>query len=205
MPRPPSLTLIVAAAYPSLGIGSKGVLPWRLKQEMAYFARVTTRTPAVPATDAPLVYPPPVQNAVIMGRKTWASLPPRFRPLKDRINVVLSRQTPPVETSDTIWVQSLEGALRVLAGRQGVGTVFVIGGAEVYRSALGMGATERVLLTKVYGEWGCDVFFPVDLEREGGWRRRSREEMSAFVGEEVGGRVREGDVEFECCMFERVE
>merc|ERR1719225_2033744 len=73
--------LIVAACGKSLGIGLNGELPWRLKSEMKYFAETTSRT-----TD------PDKINAVIMGRKTWESIPLKFRPLKNRFNVVLSRQ-----------------------------------------------------------------------------------------------------------------
>jgi dihydrofolate reductase len=72
------LTIIVAATIKN-GIGQSGRLPWRLPQEMAYFARVTTT-----ATDGSV-------NAVIMGRNTWESIPARFRPLSKRLNVVISR------------------------------------------------------------------------------------------------------------------
>jgi dihydrofolate reductase len=72
------LTLIVAATIKN-GIGQSGRLPWRLPQEMAYFARVTTT-----ATEGSA-------NAVIMGRNTWESIPAKFRPLPKRLNVVISR------------------------------------------------------------------------------------------------------------------
>jgi Dihydrofolate reductase len=72
------LTLIVAATK-SNGIGQNGRLPWRLPKEMAYFARVTINAP------------PDSMNSVIMGRKSWESIPSKFRPLKERSNVVISR------------------------------------------------------------------------------------------------------------------
>ena len=75
-----SLTLIVAATKAN-GFGQSGSLPWRLPLEMAYFARVTSHAP-----DG-------VPNAVIMGRKTWESIPKKFKPLKDRVNVVVSRDS----------------------------------------------------------------------------------------------------------------
>lgn len=74
-----SLTLIVAAT-PSNAIGRNSSLPWRLSQEMAYFARMTKGE----ETHA--------KNAVIMGRKSWEGIPKKFRPLPGRINVVVSRQ-----------------------------------------------------------------------------------------------------------------
>ena len=71
------LTLIVAATA-SNGIGHSARLPWRLPQEMAYFARVTSN-----ASEG--------KNAVVMGRNTWESIPLKFRPLKNRANLVISR------------------------------------------------------------------------------------------------------------------
>ena len=71
------LTLVVAATYTN-GIGQGSRLPWRLPSEMAYFARVTKAAP------------PEYANAVIMGRKTWESIPKSRRPLVDRANVVIT-------------------------------------------------------------------------------------------------------------------
>ncbi len=97
-----------------------------------------------------------------------------------------------------------------------LGRVFVIGGAEIYRLALEMECCERILWTRLRGEWECDVFFPrgflpgegaggeAEGEHKGKWVRRSTEEMERWVGEEgVGGVKREGEVEFEVCMLER--
>lgn len=74
------LTLIVAAT-PSNAIGRNSTLPWRLSQEMAYFARVTKGEEGSSK-----------RNAVIMGRKSWEGIPAKFRPLPGRTNVVVSRQ-----------------------------------------------------------------------------------------------------------------
>ena len=72
------LTIIVAATSTN-GIGKGGQLPWRLPKEMAYFAKVTNAAPEGKT------------NAVIMGRNTWESIPPKFQPLQKRTNIVLSR------------------------------------------------------------------------------------------------------------------
>lgn len=72
--------LVVAATKNGLGIGKDGQLPWKLPGDMAYFRELTSRT-----RDSTK------QNAVIMGRKTWDSIPAKFKPLKGRINIVLSR------------------------------------------------------------------------------------------------------------------
>ena len=88
-----SVTLIVAATMNN-GIGSSGRLPWRLRREMAYFAKITTTVPETASPENDGTYPAeaiPGTNAVIMGRSTWESIPPAFRPLKGRINLILSR------------------------------------------------------------------------------------------------------------------
>ncbi|OJD36047.1 dihydrofolate reductase [Diplodia corticola] len=192
------LTLIVAAT-PSLGIGKNGTLPWpQLKKEMAYFARVTKRVVGGAPTsssnsssaDTPRPHAAIRRNAVIMGRKTWESIPPRFRPLKDRVNVVVSRnhagdiagiapRAPSLSTSATedvdadpattpIAASSLPDALEklgLLRKRGALGRVFVIGGAQLYGAALETEEEEArsVLLTRVWREYACDTVFPVDV------------------------------------------
>lgn len=75
------LNLVVAASDVN-GIGINGNLPWTLKTDMKFFAQLTTELHLHPKED---------ENVVIMGRKTWESIPSKFRPLKNRTNVVLSR------------------------------------------------------------------------------------------------------------------
>lgn len=72
---------LIAACCENMGIGHKNDLPWRLRKEYQYFTRMTAVTKD-----------PNLKNAVIMGRKTWDSVPIKFRPLKNRINVVLTKQ-----------------------------------------------------------------------------------------------------------------
>ncbi|KAI9726398.1 MAG: dihydrofolate reductase [Cirrosporium novae-zelandiae] len=104
-PTPPiSLTLIVAMT-PSHGIGINGGLPWpRLSKEMSYFARMTKHLPPSPSLPLQALQDltmdddndPIIEkksNAIIMGRKTWHSIPPKLRPLKDRINIIISHNT----------------------------------------------------------------------------------------------------------------
>lgn len=141
-----------------------------------------------------------------MGRKTWDSIPPRFRPLKGRLNVVVSRNQDarppegPVDVdADPVRVTSLEEAVRYLEGGgfgRPLGKVFVIGGAQIYGAALGLEAARRVLLTSVLEpEFECDTRFPLALDgegtAEGGWVKRDKGALDAWTGEEVPSGVQE--------------
>ena len=82
---------LVVAATRKLGIGKHGSMPWKLPGDMAYFKELTSKT-----ADSSK------QNAVIMGRKTWESIPLKFRPLPGRINVVLTRNAAGHENSSAL-------------------------------------------------------------------------------------------------------
>ncbi|KAI1818841.1 dihydrofolate reductase [Poronia punctata] len=221
MPPPsPELTLIVAATR-TMGIGKNGTLPWTgLKQEMAYFARVTKRSNNH-------------LNAVIMGRKTWESIPPRFRPLKDRLNIIISRShtlpptsssTPQEEeeesvSSNIVKVSSLEQALTHVKNtnttNKKIEKIFVIGGAQIYEAALEMKETKRILLTRIMTDFECDTFFPLQLGTEEGkekgqgqgqgeWVRKTKKELDEWTGEMVPeGLQVENGTGYEFQMWER--
>ena len=110
-------------------------------------------------------------NAVVMGRKTWESIPEKFRPLKGRINVVLTRSEN-VFPEGVVKASSLHGAceqLEKLECRQTVGEVFVIGGSQVYEEAMKSGFVNKVICTNVYDipdSTKFDAFFPELSEKE---------------------------------------
>ena len=190
----PPLTIIVAATSSRLGIGLKGALPWRLKREIAYFKRATTFNPDN------------LTNIVIMGRKCWESIPPKFRPLPNRHNIVLSRKGHVDGINESVIgvevATSLANALERVRDR-GFGRVFVIGGGEVYREAMNMDNCERILFTEVQGDIETDVDFPVQF-RKSGWKRVSHEKLGKFVGGEVQeGDITEGSLSYEFQMWER--
>ncbi|RPA87169.1 hypothetical protein BJ508DRAFT_410713 [Ascobolus immersus RN42] len=204
----PRLTLIVAATPKRLGIGRNGQLPWRIPAELAYFARVTKACP------------PNKRNAVIMGRKTYDSIPPKFRPLPERLNVILTRQKGWTLPEDELLKGAVvrEGfteALEALGNDENIHRVFIIGGAEIYRETIKHQEADRVLLTVVEGEGlddvegekACDTTFeearPVIEEKEG-WTRRSDEELREWTGEtaELLGGVAKG-VKYEYRMYTR--
>jgi dihydrofolate reductase len=129
-------------------IGHGGTLPWHLPEDLAHFKRTTLGAP------------------VIMGRKTWDSLPPRFRPLPGRRNIVITR--------DAHW--RAEGAERAgsldeaLALGAGADTVWVTGGAEVFRLALPR--AHIAVVTEIDADFEGDTHAP---ELGPGWREVARE------------------------------
>lgn len=139
---------IVVAADAKLGIGKNGTLPWKLPGDMAYFKRVTSE-----------VKDSAKRNAVIMGRKTWESIPPKFRPLPNRLNIVLSRGF--VELPDGVLLaHNLEQALQLAHSNTLVENVFVIGGGEIFATALQHSLCRRLFVTDIHSDFECDVFLP---------------------------------------------
>lgn len=143
--------------------------------------------------------PRPLINAVVMGRKTWDSIPERFRPLKGRLNIVLSRSHPieswdgTVTDKDPVKLSSITAALTDLAKSKDVGKVFVIGGSEIYKAALAEDQAKRILLTRVLTDFECDTVFPVVLTEDGKeeWKKKSKQELDQWVGEQVPDGVQE--------------
>ncbi|KAJ9155072.1 Dihydrofolate reductase [Pleurostoma richardsiae] len=206
---PVELTLVLAATR-DMGIGLRGTLPWTgLKKEMAYFARVTKRLP--PNAE------PTALNAVIMGRKTWDSIPPKFRPLKGRLNIVISRsfdssaEEPTSILTDPVKASSLEQAVAYLREKPtaSVGRIFVIGGAQIYAAALEMKETRRILLTKIMTDFECDTHFSLSLDdaqkENSGWVQKPKQDLSEWVGEAVPDCVQENGTSYEFQMWERLD
>jgi dihydrofolate reductase len=143
-----------------------------------------------------------------MGRKTWNSIPVPFRPLKDRKNVVISRQSlREAESEGSIHASSIEDAvgLAEISSER----IFVIGGAQIYEEALRKEQARRILLTRILTDFECDTFLPITLGEDGkadGWERKSKEELDAWVGETVAEGVQEEHgAKYVFEMWERIE
>ena len=106
-------------------IGKQGQLPWHLPEDLAHFKRTTLGQP------------------VVMGRVTWESLPEKFRPLPDRTNVVVSRQTSFKATGAQV-VSSLEAAMALFPSSE---IVWLIGGAQLYAQALPLAS--QIVVTEI--------------------------------------------------------
>jgi len=140
-----TLALIVAVAANGV-IGRNGTLPWRLPDDLRHFRELTTG------------------HAVIMGRRTWDSLP---RALPNRQNIVVSRQAD-LHADGAIVVPSLDAAIRAVACPS---PPFCIGGGELFRAALPLADTAYV--TEIARAFEGDATFPALDSRQ--WIETSRE------------------------------
>lgn len=142
----------IAAVAENGIIGHQGDLPWSLPDDMAWFQRHTTG------------------HHVITGRKNYESIPPKYRPLKGRVNLVVTRNAL-YEAPGAVVVPSIESALEI-ARTAGESEAFVIGGGEVYREAFAKGLVDRLYLTRVHAHIPGDTRFPEIVPAE--WRELSR-------------------------------
>jgi dihydrofolate reductase len=146
----PRINLIFARAANGV-IGANNTIPWHLPEDMAHFKQQTAGAP------------------VIMGRKTWDSLPPRFRPLPGRQNIVVTRQAG-WQAEGAQRVGSLQEALASCA-RQEPPEVWVIGGAQIYAEAEPL--AHRAVVTVLERDYEGDAYAPVLDPAE--WRETQRE------------------------------
>ncbi|MCP5412968.1 MAG: dihydrofolate reductase [Alphaproteobacteria bacterium] len=144
------IVLVVAAAANGV-IGVDGKIPWHISADLKRFKALT------------------MGKAIVMGRKTWDSLP--RKPLPGRDNIVVTR--------DCGWSQdgAIVAASPEAALDKAQGDVMVIGGAEIYRALLPRAT--RIELTEVQGEFSGDAFFQFDRS---GWREVAREDHTAPDG-----------------------
>ncbi len=129
------LTLVAAVARNGV-IGRDNDMPWRLPEDLKHFRRVTLGAP------------------VIMGRRTWDSLPAAFKPLPGRRNVVITRN-PGWQAEGAEAAASLQEALQRLAAEP---AAFVVGGAQLYAQALPL--ANELVLTEIDRDFEGDTRFP---------------------------------------------
>ncbi len=162
----PKLTLVVAVAKNGV-IGRNGDLPWRLSSDLKRFKAATMGKP------------------VLMGRKTWESLP--RKPLPGRENLVLSRDATYVAEGAWLYTDlaAMIAAGRAMAAASGADEVCVIGGAHLFEVTLPM--ADRILLTEVNLEPAGDTHLRFDLAH---WREVSREDVAAGPNDDANFTVR---------------
>ena len=150
---------IIVAATQKGGIGFQNDLPWTnlLKEDLRHFKEITNTI-----TDSTK------QNVLIMGRKTWDSIPASRRPLSNRINIVLSRTPSPSSILEKeqkenipIFCSSLEQALELcssLSTQKKIEQVFVMGGAQIYNEAFLHPLCDQIYYTQILQDFECDTF-----------------------------------------------
>lgn len=141
--------LIAAVCKTNNGIGFKGTIPWpRLRGDLAHFRAYTDGHP------------------VVMGSKTFASLPSTYSPLPGRLNIVLSRQSrQQLQLPNSVLLANSLEAAETLLKAHGQSVVYVIGGQEVYQASIqSPNWSTRLLITEVEGDFPADRFFPLDRE-----------------------------------------
>lgn len=145
---------LIAAVTRNHVIGKNNDLPWKLPDDMKYFME-TTR-----------------QHAVIMGRKNFDSLPLKFKPLKDRLNIVLTRNRKLLDGFDVRAVGSVDEAFEQAPANE---EVFVIGGAEVFAQTLPR--ADRLYITEIDAVVDGDTYFPAFDKND--WKEVSRRHHDA--------------------------
>ncbi len=139
-------------------IGRDGKLPWHMPEDLAHFKATTLGCP------------------VVMGRRTWDSLPPRFRPLPGRTNIVITGQADWHHDGVPV-ARDLAQALQMCGQLPGVATVWVIGGAQVYAQALPL--ARRAVVTEIEADFEGDAYAPTFGP---GWQRTAREAHVSSTG-----------------------
>lgn len=152
------LKLIYARAANGV-IGLNNQMPWHLPEDLAHFKRTTLGCP------------------VLMGRKTWESIPAKFRPLPGRANLVITRQ-PDWQAEGAHVVHSLEEGLTLALAHCPEGKdLWVMGGAEIYAQAASI--AEEAIVTEIEADYEGDAFAP---QLGAGWQEVSRESHVSSTG-----------------------
>jgi dihydrofolate reductase len=152
------ISLIAAIGARNRALGKDGDLIWHIPDDLKRFKTLTNGHP------------------IIMGRKTWESLPEKFRPLLGRLNIVVTRQENYIAESAEVC-NSLGDAIKKAKDDSAEKEIFVIGGGELYKEALPLAT--KLYLTLIHEEKEGDVFFP---EYESIFTKKVFEEQRDFEG-----------------------
>ena len=149
------VSIIVAVSENNV-IGKNNDLIWHLPKDMKFFKDTT------------------IGHCVIMGRKNHESIPHKYSPLPERVNIIVTRKSEYI-ANGCIVVNSLEKAIEI-AKQNGDKEPFVIGGGQIYKLALERDLIDRVYLTRIHHHFDGDTYFP-DLSSD--WIEISRQDFNA--------------------------
>lgn len=220
--------ICILAITNRLGIGKNGALPWLLSKDMKFFKRVTIGRAEQAKTNQTEEHAntrkeqanmpkehsneiqPDLMNAVIMGRRSWESIPFKFKPLRDRINVVITSDPSKVFTQPVARLhaaKSLQHALEILENNYSktLHNVFVIGGAQVYETAFKDPRTKHIVVTRVLDDdIDCDTFLKTDFLHSNEWKQESHAAFEKLVETDVPeGNQIENDITFRFELYSR--
>ncbi|MBC8475639.1 MAG: dihydrofolate reductase [Bacteroidetes bacterium] len=143
------VSIIVAIAHDNV-IGKNNDLVWHLPKDMKFFMDTT------------------LNHFVIMGRKNYDSIPEKYRPLKNRTNVVVTRNAA-FKAPNCVVVSSIKEGIEA-AKKNGDKECFIIGGGQIYKESLEMNMVDKMYITHIDQEFEGDTFFP--QFNKGDWNLR---------------------------------
>lgn len=142
---------IIVASDINGGIGKDGKLCWKLKGDMEFFKRITSKT--IDMTK---------KNALIMGRKTWESIPMRFRPLVGRLNIIITKnKNYNVIYKDVLIFNSLQKSIDNIKFLHDIENIYVTGGAQIYNESIMLGVCDKIYWTCINKSFECDTFIDI--------------------------------------------
>ncbi len=144
---------IIVAMDKERGIGKNGRLPWHLSADLKHFKEITTQTSIAFK-----------KNCVIMGRKTWESLPLPSRPLPLRLNLILTRSENNQFPQGVLIAHDFNEAFELLESpknKEMIEHIFVIGGEQIFNEAIKYPQCQTLFVTHLLDSYDCDCFFPV--------------------------------------------
>lgn len=147
-----SLIVCVDSEY---GIGKSNELPWYVPEDLKHFKNITDG------------------HTVVMGRKTWESIPEKFKPLKNRENIVLSRT---LDDERCLIFKDQWDLIRHLDGKK---NVFIIGGSYLYKLFLELKMVDKIYMTRLKENHNCDIFFSKDFMKD--YKEISQKELAPNV------------------------
>lgn len=135
-----TINIITAFTYKRFGIGKDGILSWNLPEDLKRFSNLTN------------------DCVVVMGRKTWDSIPDHKKPLKNRVNIVITSQSHDITNNNLFFIRidDLNTYIEKYKDRE----IFIIGGTSLYKQY--MGIVDRIYATIIEKEFDSDTFFPID-------------------------------------------
>jgi dihydrofolate reductase len=146
------IAIAAMASYGLIGDSKTNDLPWpRIREDLQFFAKTTIGEDIIEG-----------KNFVLMGRKTFESIPDNFRPLENRINGVITRQKdyPLEESKADFFENSLEDAIRHCREIDPTKDIYIAGGGSIYHEAIEKNFVDKIIITYIAHSFIGDIFFP---------------------------------------------